>query len=185
MLYYTDEIINNEDGIQCQVLDISKVDFSISCVGRKKKETTILRANGNEKIETINSTGLVESTYITNPDDAIFVNNEEDIYVPRDAYGNAWQFDFIENHGYEVTSDTFFHNGNMAINVKSTKLSSLLPEIITIPTCIKDAWGKGSHQFLFMGATLKKDIDSGKITGIDKGAFDETWEILEHNVKSL
>lgn len=185
MLYYIDEIIKNEDGIECQVLDTTKVDFSTSCVGRKKKETLILKANGDEKIETINSEGLVESTYITNPGDAIFVNSEKDSYVPRDTNGNAWQFDSIESYGYEITSDIFYHNGNEAINVKSTKLSSLLPEIITIPTCIKDAWGQGAHQFLFNGATLKKDTDSGKVTGIDKGAFDETWEILENKAKTL
>ena len=54
-----------------------------------------------------------------------------------------------------------------------------MPEIIIIPTCIKDAWGVGAHQFLFKGATLKKDLKSGKVTGIDKFAFDETWEIIE------
>lgn len=185
MLYYTDEIICNENGIECKVLDVSKVDFSNVCVGRKKTETLILKANGNETINTTNSEGLIESTYITKPGDAIFVNNEKDIYVPRDSLGNAWQFDSIESYGYEITSDVFSYNGNAAFKVKSTKLANLLPEVISIPTCIKDAWGQGAHQFLFEGATLKMDIESGKITGIDKGAFDETWERIKVSEKSL
>src|SRR5437773_11912736 len=47
-----------------------------------------------------------------------------------------------------------------------------LPEIITQPTSIKDAWGPGSHQFLYEGATLKCD-DSGRTTGIDRDAFNK------------
>lgn len=185
MLHYTDEFICNENGIKCRVLDISKLDFSMAYVGRKKTETMIIKANGNEKIETVNSAGLTESTYITTAGDAIFANSEEDIYVPRDSSGKAWQFDLIESYGYEIVSNEFSHNGNKAVKVKSTKLAYLLPEIILMPTCIKDAWGQGSHQFLFEGATLKKDMENGRITGIEKGAFDETWEIIGNKGKKL
>lgn len=178
-LFYKNEIITSPDGIECKVLDESKIDFSNSCKGRKNKETLIFRANGNEKIETINSDGNVESTYVTNPGDAIFYNNKKDIYVPRDSNGIAWQFDKIIDYGYEITEGPYQINNNTAIKVKSTSIAYLLPEIIIIPTCIKDAWGVGAHQFLFKGATLKKDLKSGKVTGIDKFAFDETWEIIE------
>lgn len=177
-LNYTNEIILNEDGIECHVLDTSTIDFSRAKLGRKSSETTILKANGGEKIDTLTSEGLVESTYITNPGETIFFNSEKDKYVPRDSNGVAWQFDKIESYGYEITTKPFDFNGNIAIKVKSTKVAKVLHEIISVPTCIKDAWGPSSHQFLFVGATLKQDLDNGKVTGIDKGSFDKTWEIL-------
>ena len=186
-LKYTSEIIKSPDGIDCKVLDTSSVDFSKALEGRKSKETIILKANGNEKIDTINSEGKIESTYITNPGEAIFYNNEKDIYVPRDSDGNAWKFDKITEYGYEITQEPYQFNSNTAIKVKSTNKAKVLPEIIVIPTCIKDAWGEGAHQFLFEGATLKKDPSNGKVTGIDKEAFDQTWEILkeEKNIKTM
>ena len=161
------------------VLDTSTVDFSEAMEGRKSKETVVLKANGNEKIDTINSEGKVESTYVTKPGESIFYNNDKDIYVPRDGNGNAWPFEKISDYGYEITTEPFQFNGNIAVKVKSTNKAKVLPEIITIPTCIKDAWGEGAHQFLYEGATLKKDPTNGKVTGIDKEAFDQTWEILE------
>lgn len=178
MLNYMNETILNEDGIQCQVLDTTAIDFSESKLGRKSAETIVLKANGGEKINTINSSGYVESTYIANPGDAIFYNNERDIYVPRDSNGVAWQFDNIQSYGYEISESQFTQGSNIAIKVKSTKTAKILPEIISKPTCIKDAWGKGQHQFLFEGATLKQDLDTGKVTGIDKDAFNKTWEIV-------
>ena len=62
--------------------------------------------------------------------------------------------------------------------VKSTNKALLLVEIIQKPTCIKNAFGKNKHQFLYFGATLKKDIKTGQITGIDKNAFNSTWQVL-------
>lgn len=177
-LKYTNEFILNEDGIKCRVLDVSNIDFSQSLVGRKIKETLVLKANGNERIKTINSDGLIESTYITSFGDAIFVNNEKDIYVPKDFFGSAWKFDSIEDYGYEITSDVFLHNGSSAVKVKSIKQSKVLPYSIVIPTCIKDAFGPGMHQFLFKGATLKKDIETGRVKGIDQVVFDNTWEVI-------
>lgn len=185
MLFYTDEVIKNEDGVDCKVLDTDKVDFTDAYVGRKSAETLVVKADGTEKIETINSAGLVESVYEPNMGDAIFVNSETDKYVPRDSMGNAWQFDSIESYGYEKSTDVFLQDGKPAVKVKSTKLASLLPEIISVPTCIKAAWGVGAHQFLFAGATLKKDNETGKVTGIDKEAFDRTWEIIENKNRTL
>ena len=180
-LIYTSETIVSPDGIECKVLDTSKVDFSEAMEGRKSKETIVLKANGGEKIDTINSEGKIESTYITKPGESIFYNNEKDIYVPRDGNGNAWLFDKITDYGYEITEEPYQFNDNTAIKVKSTNKAKVLPEIITIPTCIKDAWGEGAHQFLFEGATIKQDLLTGKVTGIDKEAFDQTWEILSND----
>ena len=57
----------------------------------------------------------------------------------------------------------------------------MLFDVIKEPTCIKNAWGEGQHQFLYEGAVLKKDLKTQKITGIDKEAFKKTWMILENN----
>ena len=176
---YANEIIISPDGIPCQVLNTDRINFIGAPIGRKKKETMVLKANGNEKIYTLNSSGLIESTYITKPGDAIFYNNEKDIYVPRDSNGNPRTFDDLENFGFEITCEPFKFGENNAVKVKSTNKAYLLPEIIETPTCIKDAWGKGAHQFLYRGATIKKEINTGKVTGIEKYAFDSTWEIVE------
>ena len=45
----------------------------------------------------------------------------------------------------------------------------------------KKCMGEGEHQFLFPMATLKQDIETGRIVGIDKSAFDETWEIISYD----
>lgn len=182
-LNYMNEFICNSDGIPCMVLDLATIDFSEAYIGRKSKETIILKANGGERIETINSAGLVEATYVANLGDAIFYNNDMDIYVPRDKDGQAWKFDSVSMYGYEVTGEPYSFKEKLAINVKSIKMAKLLVEVIEIPTCIKDAWGRGNHQFLFGGATLKQDCETGKISGIDKGAFEETWEIVEEGKK--
>lgn len=58
-----------------------------------------------------------------------------------------------------------------------------MPRVIIIPTCIKDVWGSGRHQFLFEGASLKKNPETKKVTGIDKEAFDNTWEVINKNKK--
>jgi len=178
LLKYSDEYIENPDGIKCRVLKTEEIDFTDSYIGRKSTETLVLKANGNEKIETINWQGLVESIYVAQPGEAIFCNSETDKYVPRDANGQAWMFDEITRYWYEITENLNPIDTNEAIKIKSNKLAQVLPNVITAPTCIKDAWGKGSHQFLFEGATLKKDMETGKVTGIEKEAFDKTWEII-------
>ena len=61
-----------------------------------------------------------------------------------------------------------------------------------MPTVILNAFEDEEHQFLLKGATLKFALKDGTvvITGIDKKAFDDTWEIqkttnlqLEYNTK--
>lgn len=177
ILTYLDEKIANENGIECRVLDTTAIDFSEARFGRKSATTLVIRANGGEKIDTLNKDQLVESTYVANEGEAIFCNNETDIYVPRNSEGVGCRFDQIEECGYEVVSAISTEDGRKAMNIKNTKVARILPEVITEPTCIKDAWGEGSHQFLFEGATLKQDPESKKITGIDKNAFDATWEV--------
>ena len=177
-LHYLDEMIENPNGIECRVLDTTSIDFSNAYTGRKSTETLVLRAYQDQKIETKNSQGLIEAVYTANEGEAIFCNNEDDKYVPRDSDGKAWSFDEITKYGYDLTTNIFQVGNNDAVKIRSNKIAKVLPEIITIPTCIKDAWGEGSHQFLFEGATLKQDLETGKVTGIEKAAFDKTWEIL-------
>lgn len=176
MLIYTDEMIENPDGIPCLVLDVSQIDFQGAVQGRKSALTRVERAKGGEEIITRNANKVAESTYIANPDDAIFINIEmpEDMYVPGNSDGSRWKYDEVSERGYEAID-----NGSLDdwMLVKSTKTAYLMPQVIQTPSCIKDAWGQEQHQFLFQGATLKLD-DSGKVTGIDHDAFEATWEII-------
>ena len=182
---YKDEFIENYDGVKCKVLDVDALDFTNGLTGRKKTETIVLKANGGEEVVATNAMGMTESKYVTSPGDAIFFNNESDIYVPRDKQGKTWNFDEVEKHGYDLVSGTFRVGENDAIRVKSNKYAKLLKEIILIPTCIKNAWGEGSHQFLSEGATLKRDLETGAITGISKDSFDRTWEIVPNENKMI
>ena len=182
---YKDEFIENYDGIKCKVLDVDALDFTKGLTGRKKTETVVLKANGGEEVVATNAMGLTESKYITSPGDSIFFNSESDVYVPRDGEGKTWKFDEIGKHGYDVVTGIYRVGENDAIRVISNKYAKLLKEIILIPTCIKNAWGEGSHQFLSKGATLKRDLETGAITGISKDSFDRTWEIVPNENKMI
>ena len=176
-LSYTGEIITSPDGEDCAVLDTSKVDFSRAAQGRKAAKTLVREAKGGEEIHTRNSEGKIESTYTAQKGDAIFINlhNFDDVYVPGDKDGSRWQFSELEARGYEVVGDDPENGG---VRVKNTTTAPILHEIIERPTCLKDSWGPGNHAFLYAGATLK-DNGGGRITGIDKEAFDNTWEITK------
>lgn len=175
-LPYTKEVITSPNGIPCTVLDTAKVDFDNALHGRKAATTLVRCAQGGERIETKNSKKIVEAIYVAQKGDAIFINlhHLEDIYVPGDSDGSRWKFKDLISKGYEITGEDQKNGG---ILIKSTKTAKLLHESVQEPTCIKNAWGEGQHQFLFWGATLKQE-DTGKITGIDKEAFDATWEII-------
>ncbi len=177
MLSYTGETIINDDGVECAVLDKSSVDFTGAAEGRKTAETLVRRAEGGEEIHTRNSEGQIESTYVAKEGDAIFINlhNFDDIYVPGNDDGSRWQFSELEQRGYEIVGDDQENGG---VRVKNTQTSRILHEVIDRPTCIKDSWGEGAHAFLYEGATLK-DNGGGRVTGIDKEAFDNTWEITK------
>lgn len=174
-LSYTGEMITSPDGEDCAVLDTIALDFSRAAQGRKAAETLVREAKGGEEIFTRNSAGKVESVYAAKPGDAIFINlhNFDDCYVPGHSDGTRWQFSELEERGYEIVGKDKAHGG---VLVKNTATFNLLHEAVEKPTCIKDAWGKGAHAFLHKGATLK-DNGGGRVTGIDKEAFDATWEI--------
>lgn len=174
-LPYTAETVSSPDGIACKVLDSKAVNFAGAVEGRKATETLVRRAEGGEAIETKNGQGKVESVYTAQAGDAIFINlhNSDDMYVPGNPDGSRWQFKDLTSKGYEITGDDQERGG---VRVKSTAMSKLLHEAVEEPTCIKNAWGEGQHQFLFAGATLKLNNNSS-VTGIDKTAFDATWEI--------
>lgn len=175
-LSYTAEIVNNPEGEACAVLDTASVDFSRAALGRKAAKTLVREAKGGELIHTRNSEGKIESTYVARPGDAIFINlhDRNDMYVPGESDGTRWKFSELVVKGYEIIGED---RSNGGVLVKSAQTSKILPGIVDRPVCIKDAWGKGQHQFLYKGATLK-DAGGGRVTGIDKEAFDKGWEIV-------
>lgn len=175
-IHYTADTIKSPEGVDCAVLDVARVDFSNAATGRKAAETLVKEAKGGEVIITRNTKGEPEGDpYIAQKGDAIFVNlhNPDDVYVPGNADGSRWQFSELQQRGYEIVVNT-----PEGVRVKSAEFSRLLVEAVQKPTCIKDAWGAGQHQFLYPGATLK-DNGGGRVTGIDKTAFDATWEVAK------
>lgn len=175
-LPFTDETIMSPDGVACRVLDTARVDFSGAATGRKTTETLVRCAQGGEKIETRNTGGKLESVYVAQKGDAVFINlhNENDIYVPGNPDGTRLQFAALEQNGFKITGDDMARGG---VRVRSTAASKILHEAVEEACCIKDSWGPGKHQYLHPGATLKR-ADDGRVTGIDKSAFDATWEIM-------
>lgn len=174
-LPYSNETLTSPDGIECRVLEASRVNFDNAARGRKSTETLVRCAEGGEDITTRNTEGKIENTYIAKKGDAIFINlhNHNDIYVPGNPDGSRWQFSELAAKGYVITGEDMENGG---VRVKNGATFKILPEAIESPSCIKDAWGAGHHQYLYPGATLKLN-DNGLVTGIDKSAFDATWEI--------
>jgi hypothetical protein len=174
---YTPETILHTDGIAYAVLDCAKLDFSGRDVkfGKKTKPTLVRIAKKGEVI--ITQPGTVEESRIeATGGELVFTNylpgDVEDVFIPRDAHGNP--------NGREILSERYrMIGGNIlgegGLFQPRNAPFKLLHEAITEPTCIKDAWGPGNHQFLGKGATLK--LDGTRVTGIDKAAFDETWSI--------
>ena len=171
MLKYTKQIIKFNN-IEFKVLDVEKINFSHAKVGIKKQLTKVVCAKGGEKIITQNNQGEIENITIAQTGDAIFCNNKNDKYIPS-TNGKSWKFDNLQSYGYEIITTE-----KNCVYVKSTNKALLLVEIIKQPSCIQHAFGYNKHQFLYKGATLKKDINTGKITGIDKYAFDKTWQVF-------
>jgi hypothetical protein len=176
-LRYKDESILNPQGITCRVLDVTLLDFSNAPLGRKSALTRLRCAQGGECIETKNTKGEIESVYLTQKGDAIFINPHDtaDVYVPAKADGTRLAFADVTKNGYDIVGKA---TDNDDLLIKSNQTAKILHEIIQTSTCIKDAWGQGAHQFLFTGASLKLSADN-HVTGIDKTAFDHTWELLE------
>lgn len=170
---YFDKFIENEDGIKFQVIDTEKIKFE-NVIGRKNAITKIVKAKGGEKIVTYSKQGEIESVMTAEKDDCIFVNSETDKYIPGDENGH-WKFNTLTNRGYEIVQ-----NEGDIVFVKSTNYAYLLVDVVNKPTCILNAFGEGAHQFLFNGATIKKDIKTGKVSGISNEAFHSTWEVSEN-----
>lgn len=175
-LKYLDEYIKNENGIKCHVLDVDSLDFNHAMDAIKDTETLVLKAKDKENINTIVN-GLIETSYITSEGDAIFINSLEDRYVPYDNNGVPFKFDNLALYGYKITSDVFNYDGYQAVKIKNTNINKVLYEVIKEPTVIKNNFGN-NHQFLFPGASLLKSVNSNKIKGVAKIAFDNTYKIL-------
>ena len=176
---YTGEtIVNAADGVSYAVIDISSLDFESTEAkwGKKTKPTEVRSANQGEEIITIIS-GVEESRYVCNGDEVIFINRLPDgtidAFVPRDENN-------VPN-GYQILCEKYELVGGKleegAFYRPIAAPSKLLHEIILLPSVLKNAWGEGNHAFLDKGATLK--LDSGRVTGIAKAAFDETWSLTD------
>lgn len=176
---YKEEYINNPDGIACQLIDVDALSFDDCPIGCKSTVTLIKKAKGGEVITTYGKKGEVESFIVAEQGDAIFCNSETDVYIPS-LNGERYKFDKICDYGYKIVSA---EEGQC--HVKSTNQARLLIEVVDRPACIKDAFGKEIHQFLFKGATIKKDLKTGAVSGISKVAFDTTWEVLNEDEMEL
>ena len=174
---YTAEIIQNPQGVGCRVININALDFTQAKLAKKSAVTRLRSAKGGEKIETKNAKGDIENTYIAQKGDALFINPHlaDDCYVPANADGTRWQFKDIPLKGYDIVGTD---PANDDLFIKSNQNAYILLNIIQEPSCIKNAFGHGQHQFLFKGASLKKSHD-GQITGIDQDAFNATWEVVK------
>ncbi len=176
-LKYLDEYITNENGIKCHVLDVESLDFSHAMDAVKESVTIVLKAKGNEVINTTIN-GFIETSYITREGDAIFLNSDEDKYVPRDLNGNSFNYENLSTYGYITTSGDFLYDGYQAKKVKNNSQNKVLYEVIKEPTVIKNNFGDSKHQFLFLGASLLKNVKTNKVKGVAKIPFDNTYKIL-------
>ena len=175
----TGETVRHSDGVDYAVIDTSRVDFESEAAtfGKKTKPTLVRVAKAGEEI--ITSPGAVEeSRTVAKGGEMIFVNRlpngKEDAFIPRDGSGVANGQQVLDQRYELVGGDV---NGEGALFRPKGAPSRLLHEVVDRPTVIKDAWGPGQHQFLDKGATLK--TENGRVTGIDKAAFDETWNITD------
>ena len=140
---------------------------------------SIKHSDGIDYAEIVTSPGKVEESRVTaKGGEYIFINQlpggKEDAFIPRDSSGIANGAQILADK-YELVGGNI--NAEGAFYRPKGVPSKLLHEAISKPTVIKDAWGPGSHQFLAEGATLKSE--NGRVTGIDKAAFDETWSLTD------
>ncbi|MBQ9659460.1 MAG: hypothetical protein IJV31_12005 [Clostridia bacterium] len=96
----------------------------------------------------------------------------------------------MPNNGYKLSSPEVSqkklqelegYEGYQKVVIESTQTFQIFHEAVKVPTVILNAFGDEEHQFLLKGATLKFALSNGSvvITGIDKDAFDKTWEVKE------
>ncbi len=139
---------------------------------RKATLTKVYIASEGQKIETIVG-GNVETTFIAEGDEIIFENNPQDVFVPRDKSGKP--------NGREILKQSYdWVKGGVRDSIafyRPNKVEDVAHEVVTQNTVIFDAYGEGQHQYLTIGATLK--IKGDRVTGINKEAFDNTWELIK------
>jgi hypothetical protein len=175
-LPYFEETVLSPQGFLCQVLNTNGISWDGAHSGRKTSQTLVRRAWQGETLETKNTAGKIESVYRAQRGEAIFVNphNPDDQYVPGTPSGERMKFSDLVTSGYRIVAVQ--ENGD--VTVQNDQSFKILHEVVKQPTCIKDAWGPGQHQFLYPGASLKLAADNIQVTGIDKEAFDKTWELV-------
>lgn len=180
----TAEMIKDPEGRLCPVLDVKKLDFSSAPWGRKKQSTHVRKALEGEKIAPKFEGGKETFDYVAKAGEAVFVNDEDDEYVPPAGDGSEQrlQFDDLEKAGYQIEERL----ADGSVRVKSP-VAQLLVGVVGKRICIKNAWGgddlSENHQFLSAGATLKKSL-SGTVTGMDAKGF-EKWELLAKRPRAL
>jgi len=179
---YTGEIIQ-EAGKDYEVLDTSREKISFDNnpnvkFGKKTTPTQVRIAKPGEIIVT--SQGKEnESTYTATGGEIVFINQlaggVKDEFVPRDNNGKSNGDDILAEKYDLIGGDRNSAEG--AVYIPKGAAVKILHEAVTKPACIKDAWGLGQHQFLETGATLREN--GARATGINKTAFDQTWDFTD------
>lgn len=169
-----DALALSPEGIPHKILDCNKVDFSAAAMGRKAVPTLVRRAEAGELIITKNAQGLRDASkdYVTTGGELIIDNGNGDIFVPAGKDGTRARFAELEKT-YDIVGDDYVRGGLLVVG-KDT--FPILPQVITEPTCIKDAFGPGNDQWLPAGSTLKLNTPSTSVTGFDPGGA-EKWEV--------
>lgn len=72
-LNFTGETVDNGQGVQCDVLDTSKIDFTEAVRGRKTALTLVRKAEGGEPTGQNFKAGPEGAEYVARAGDAIFI----------------------------------------------------------------------------------------------------------------
>ncbi|HTK85902.1 MAG TPA: hypothetical protein VL625_12535 [Patescibacteria group bacterium] len=176
----TGRTVTSPEGVECSIIDVSKLDFGNddeAAWGKKTRPIKAWIARPGEKVATALAQGT-ESYYECAGGEVVFENELphglKDIYVPRSPTGESTGAALLKRDYLPVDHGLNGEHGCFAPNSKPVKI---LHEIINRPACIVDCWGPGKHAYFYPGATLK--IADGRVTGIDKDAFDFTWSITD------
>ncbi len=173
-----DPPIRHTDGLDYAVLDPTKLDFTGPNIvfGKKTHATRVHIAKPGEVI-CAQPGGFSEVADYTAAGGEIVLTNELhngriDSYVLRTQDGHPVGMDVLEEHYALIGGDI---HGEGAYYCPIDPCVPLLHEAIDRPTCIMNEYGVGIHAFYKEGATLK--LLHGKVSGIERDAFDETWQL--------
>jgi hypothetical protein len=195
LAYVPDAYRTNEHGTKCLVLDTDKIDFSNAKHARKKATTLVIEAHGGENTAQIFANGKeTQWPYTAQKGDAIFIQGDIeaglnfmktgevsethgpiDVYVPDNAKLSSTgrlQFKDLETEGFEILPPQDWDIGTM---VKSPP-AKILHEANQYWVCITPKKEGGQIKFFPPKSSFK--LLDGQVSGINKIAFDETWEIL-------